>query len=191
MPLGRAIVFRIGERVRHQKFGDLRVLIVGSDELGLAVLRNLVFSSGAGRKAVGFITEDVNRVGTAIELRTGTGDVSIPIVGQLIDIESVIRDHAVDEIIVAPGSQTVDELLTMQRQATEFGVRILYLPHVYPLFWHNLTVFNVGRLPLLGFNRRGQDWLYRFSKRTFDVVSSSVALILLSPLLFLVGVLVK
>jgi len=191
VPLGRAIVFRVGEKIRHRKFGDLRVLIVGSDELGLAVLRNLLFSSGAGRKAVGFISEDPASVGEPITLRTGTGDVAIPILGQFSEVESVIRDHAVDEIIVAPGSQTVDELLTLQRQAMGFGVRVLYLPHVYPLFWHNLTVFNVGRLPLLGFHRNGQDWMYRFAKRSFDLLSSSTALILLSPLLFVVGFLVK
>lgn len=191
VPVGRAFVFRLGERARYRRFGNLRVLIVGDGELGLAVLRNLLFSSGAARKAVGFVTENIDRVGQPVTMRTGTAELEIPILGGMDSVSTLIKVHGVDEIIVAHGTQSVDELLMLQRDAMEANVRVLYLPHIYPLFWHNLSVFNVGRLPLLGFHRTGEEHIYLLTKRAFDLVSSALALLVLSPILFLVGVIIK
>ena len=191
LPVGRAILLGVAAREERRRFGRTRVLIYADSELEQTVLRNLAFSPDARREPVGFIVDDAERVGTHVALRTAGGEDRIPILGGPEDAPGLLTDLRIDELLVANGTQPVAQLLTLQRQAAARSVRVLYLPHIYPLFWHNVSVFNVGRLPLLGFDTRERDWVYLLAKRAFDAVAAGLGLILLSPVFLALALLVR
>ena len=71
------------------------------------------------------------------------------------------------------------------------GMPGFFLPHIGDVIMQEATHVKTFDSPVLYVNRTIPDPLYAFAKRTFDLLTSGVALILLSPLMLITALVVK
>ena len=90
-----------------------RTLIVGTKEPGVALAQHVWRSPGMNTQVVGFVSESPVDVGKRIE--------GVPVLGRVEDLEGIIRDHGVDQVVVAmpeAGQERMNEIWHVCSQAT-------------------------------------------------------------------------
>ena len=113
-------------------------------------------------------------------------------VGRLTDIESVFKKDKFDELFITVSSYPATEIWKIVEIADFYGIRVRIVPCFSKFFDQNFKVKLVGNIPVINVNWTPLDeyynWLY---KRLFDIFFSIFALLLMSPLLIIIGFLVK
>lgn len=179
--LGRLAHQRILAGMHRRGWGQDRVLIVGTGEVGQMLLQKIRWSPHLGYEVAGF----ANGSG-------GPGEVlGAPVLGKMDDLPALIDQHHIDEVIIAlpeAGHREVVRLISMCERGK---VNIKIFPDVFQIMAAEVTIGDLGGLPLLTVRDialRG----WRLSlKRAMDIIVSAAALILLSPLMLLTALLIK
>lgn len=185
-----AIVFVTFGRLAHQRilaglhrrgWGQDRVLIVGTGEVGQMILQRIRWSPHLGYQVVGFADGS-----------GGPGDVlGTPVLGKMDDLPMLIDQHHIDEVIIALPEATHREIVRLISMCERGKVGIKIFPDVFQIMATEVTIGDLGGLPLLTVRDialRG----WRLSlKRAMDIIIGSALLILLSPLMLLTALLIK
>ena len=155
------------------------VLIVGAGQVGAQLSREFSNKPGMGYSVVGFV-DDVKK-GTVY---------TYEILGRIPQMESIIRRHPIDEIIVTipTEKQLVNELLNKFRK---YDITIRIVPEMFNLVSKTIEVDQSNSIPFITLIRTPMRGLAFFFKRTFDYVFSLIGLICLSPLFLILAVLIK
>lgn len=172
-----ALVRRTQPRARHG--GDRRLCIVGAGPEGRAVARAIVDRPGLGVEIVGFLDDGI----------ASSDEVRAAFLGGLNDFEDLLTNDNVSEVVLALPDERSNEVERCARAAAAAGKR----PHM--LANHGL---GQGALPVRAY-RLGNVLLHsarvpldnpwkRRLKRVFDVTFSLTALLVTSPLLFLLAI---
>lgn len=107
--------------------------------------------------------------------------------GDFEDLESRLETY--DAVFVAGvNSQCRNGIL---KYCKNKGVPGFFLPHVGDAIMQGAEHIRSFDSPVLYVNRTVVDPLYAFGKRTFDIVSSGVALILLSPIMLVTALIIR
>ncbi len=104
-----------------------------------------------------------------------------------------LHRHRPDRLIVGETSSDDGPLLPVLRRAGGLGTRVYVLPRLFEMGVGN-PLFSPDRLrgyPLLRVNRSSHPQLSAACKRTFDVVTSTIALIAVSPVLIVAALAVR
>ncbi len=70
-----------------------RVLIYGAGSAGTLVLNEYKRNPHLGKKVIGFIDDDHEKMGTVIG--------ATPVIGERVDLENIVKGNQIDEIIIA------------------------------------------------------------------------------------------
>ena len=162
-------------------FGRNRVLVVGTGEVGRMLVQKLQSASGIGHEVVGFV--EANPDGPTV--------VGVPVLGRPADLPAIIEAYSVNEVVIGLPEASHRQLVTLISQCEREKVSIKVFPDVFQIMATEVTVSDLAGLPLLTVRDvalRG----WRLSlKRGFDLLFGGLALIILSPLMLLIGLLVK
>lgn len=122
-----------------------RTLIVGANEEGKAIAKQLQASRTAGVRLLGFVDDN---------LRPGSKVDGLPVVGRRDSLEALIRRLQIDELIVVPTALGREALLGIYRTlGVKDDVRIRLSPGLYELFTTGMQVKEVGCVPLVSLNK--------------------------------------
>jgi exopolysaccharide biosynthesis polyprenyl glycosylphosphotransferase len=180
---GRAIERAVISQRRRRGLGVDRVLVVGAGEMGRTIMRTVVARPELGYQIVGFLDDDPTKS------ETGIG--RYPALGTTDRLPEVIDGHHVDEVIIALPWTSHQKILRIMNQCLQAGVRVRIVPDLFRMTLSTMAVENLDGVPLLGIREpplRG--WQVVF-KRGIDSVFSSLALILLSPMMLLIYAAIK
>lgn len=101
------------------------------------------------------------------------------------DIDSLIADTKIDEIYFAMHDTGNNELTRLLKFAEEHAIDFYYIPQLGPTITRNFSLQSFGNVPVMSvMPHPGQNPINKIIKRTFDIVVSSITLIL-SPLFFI------
>ena len=161
-----------------------RLLLVGTNPASISLAKELYdLRQSLGVEIVGFIDPDPARVGLPV-LNPG-------VIGTIEDIPAIVRARSVDRVVVsltdARGKLPMDKLLEMRLD----GVGFDHLASVYEQYTGKIAVENLRPSWLIFSQGFAKTKLLRSGKRFVDVVASSVGLVVMSPVLLLVGILIK
>jgi sugar transferase (PEP-CTERM system associated) len=166
--------------------GSPRVLIVGNAAEAAVVAEDLNKSARAHRHVVGFYP-------TASTLPAQTANVpSMKLLDTAIPLEEIVRKYKVQEIIVAVreqrgGVMPMDELLLCRAR----GVSVLSMAGFYERTHSEVPLESLKASWLVYGSGFVQGHARRALKRTFDLVTSAVLLVLLSPVMLIAALLIK
>jgi exopolysaccharide biosynthesis polyprenyl glycosylphosphotransferase len=106
------------------------------------------------------------------------------------ELSRITRAHFVDEILIAPPvSQDLVRQVLAQAHRNHLDVKIV--PELYQeIALHSLTDF-MGGIPVMSLHREPIPENKLFIKRVIDVVLSSIALLLASPVLLFIAIAIK
>jgi exopolysaccharide biosynthesis polyprenyl glycosylphosphotransferase len=155
-----------------------RTLIVGSGREARLVHRKLMAHPEYGLDVVGFLGEDpADSVG--------------PVLGSSEDIAAVIDEHDIDRVLLGSSIASHEEMLDLIRTVRRPDVQVSIVPNYFEIFTSRAILdevegMSVVTLPPMNLGRSS-----RLLKRSFDVVVSAAALIVLSPILAAVAIAIR
>ncbi|MBF0386315.1 MAG: sugar transferase [Candidatus Omnitrophica bacterium] len=161
-------------------YNNFNVLIVGAGRTGMMLAQEIKLHPGLGLRVVGFLDD----VKTATELGP-----EHKVLGKLSQLEEVARKNFVHKVfftIHPPGNIFYDMIETAK--ALRIAVRVI--PVAFDRAVGEIFKFNIGYIPVLEYSGLGHNRV-QYGKRVFDLMMSGVALVLLMPCVFLIGLLIK
>ena len=97
-------------------------------------------------------------------------------------IRRLVSELNVDRIIIAPSTTDASDVVNLIRTAKAVGVRVSVLPRMFEVVGHAVEFDDLDGMTMLGVRRFGLSRSSRLLKRAFDVITGSVALVLISPI---------
>jgi exopolysaccharide biosynthesis polyprenyl glycosylphosphotransferase len=168
VPLARVIAFGLLGRA---EVGSVPVIVVGTGKLAQTVASHL-----RAHATVDFV--DDNPLGRS------------DVIGELEDLPDLCRRFGVARVVVC-FSRTHPERTTEMLKGLAGQVGVSIVPRYYELITSRSHVEDLSGLPMLDIAPASMSAGARFLKRTFDIVASSLILLVVSPLMVVFAVMVK
>lgn len=179
--LGRLTHARVQWALQARGIAEQRALIVGTGEVGQMIFNAIRRSPGLGYRVVGFLGNDA----------PAREDLGAPLLGTVKELAPLIKEHQVDEVIIALPEASHDEILPLISDCRQERVTIKVFPDVFQIIASEVSVADLGGLPLLTVRDIALRGWKLTLKRAMDLVVSAVGLVLLSPFMLLMALLVK
>ncbi|MUM05475.1 UDP-phosphate galactose phosphotransferase [Mycobacterium sp. CBMA 213] len=185
LPAGRLIRIVIQRSLRRRGILVSPILIVGNGHVAGQVISRLESSPEYGLVPVGIVDAE------PWFGKPGDPKPVVPHLGSPADFDEIIRQTAVEGIVIA-FSRTSDEVLTrVIRSANLNGLRVWVVPRMFDTTGAKVRVEHVGGLPLVTLSHTDpRGWQFTV-KHVFDRVVSALLLLLISPVFVTLVVLVK
>jgi exopolysaccharide biosynthesis polyprenyl glycosylphosphotransferase len=172
--LGRRGLQAVVSSQRNRGKWQTKVVLVGRHE-AKALVEELTINTSLGLQPVatcGFAWEDLPH-------------------GELHDLASIVRTHGVRGVLIVAMDMERDEINRAVAVADELPAEVVLLPGLDYTLAHNLSVLPLGNQPGLALQPASLRNYQRLLKRGLDLVFASAALVVLSPVLFAVGILIR
>ena len=156
-----------------------RVLIVGASSVGREIACALRAQRWAQLAPIGFVDDHPD------------SDLPLPLLGPLSATARVVREWAVDEVIIALPLRAHEQLMTLVVALQELPVNIRLVPDILDLVFIRASVEEFAGLPLIGLREPVIDGVDGLIKRCFDLAVSGLILVLASPLMLLIALGIK
>ncbi len=181
--IGRVLHAQLQWQAQARGLGDDRVLLIGAGEIGQMLLHKILLQPKLGYQIVGVI-EGGKPSRNALPSQ-------VPVLGTLADVPWVIDRYGVDEVIIGLPESSNQELVNIISLCEREKVGIRVFPDVFQFMASEVTIGDLGGLPLLTIRDVAlQGWKLTV-KRMMDVLLSAIGLVFLSPFMLLAALLVK
>jgi exopolysaccharide biosynthesis polyprenyl glycosylphosphotransferase len=157
-----------------------RVLVIGDAETTALVKRKLAADTSLNATVTGRLAAE-----------PGSPKLGDTLLGTVEDLPRVIEEHRIERVIVAPTGEGDDDVVDIVRLATATGVRVAVLPRLLEVIGSSVEFDDLGGRLLLGVRGFGLAPSSRVLKRAFDVVVTTLLLVVLAPLLLLIALAVR
>lgn len=178
--LGRLVSYRLAVTSRQRGYDLEDTLIVGSGPIGLEVAEVLTGNPQFGLVPCGFVDgfDDT--------------DIPLPLVGRPRDLPEILSRTRVRHVVLAFGSSAESELVAIIRRCMHPEVQFYAVPRLFELgISHEDIGHEVDGLPLIPLRQPGSAARSWPAKRAFDLLASSVLILLTSPIMLACGLAVK
>jgi exopolysaccharide biosynthesis polyprenyl glycosylphosphotransferase len=160
------------------------VMVVGTGERAIRMARGLEQSSEYGVRLRGFLSE---RHDAPSEITLRAPYQVLPIA----DLPAILRQHVVDEVIFAVGTESLAELEEVFLLCDEEGVRTRVAVDFFPHVNSTLSLERLGNTPFLTFSAAPYDEIRLLAKRAIDLLLAAAGLLVLAPLMAAIVVAIR
>ena len=172
------VIFRkLLRHIRSRGKNIRRAVVAGAGDLGKNLVKEVESIPWAGIDVLGFFDDKVSP-----QTREEIGK---PILGDISMLPCYLKNNDIDYVYIALPMRAEKKIFTILRECRSLGARIFLIPDLYVFGLHHAEVQSLGKLLLLNFNPH-TEW-----KRTFDVLFSSMALLLTLPVTLIIILLIK
>jgi exopolysaccharide biosynthesis polyprenyl glycosylphosphotransferase len=183
--VSRWVFFASTAWVRERSKKYIYFLIVGTGTKARAAADLLEQSEFMGLRLVGFVAESEKAPRTMV---TRSGEYAVIQSSQL---AATLGTEVIDEVVFAVEMEDLVRLQPLMRDCACQGVNTRLQLEFVPQPFSRVYVERLRHVPMLTLSVTPDSHLLLLGKRTFDIVVSAVALLLLSPLTLLVALLIK
>ncbi len=179
--LFRYSITRSTTRKIHRRIIGFNTLIIGAGKNARGIydtLQNMTLSSGHIIR--GFISCEPESI-----------DSSLPVLGDLSQLDKVMEEQSIEEVIIALDSEDRDAIFPVINQLYKYNVDVKITPKLYDFLVGGVRMTSIFGAPLVSVLDVRLNECEKNIKRFLDVVFSCVVLALLSPVLLLLSLLVK
>ncbi|HKI79117.1 MAG TPA: sugar transferase [Ignavibacteriaceae bacterium] len=159
------------------------VLIVGDGSSGKILATKLAFENTFGIKIIGFIDDNKNLGEEIIKGKKVLGNVS--------ELNKVVKDYQVDEIIIADDTSEYEQLLNLLDVCKKTKARVKFTSNLFKIIPEKIFTEKYADIPVVNVSPSADRSLMIKTKYIFDRVVSFIGLIIISPGLILIAILVK
>ncbi len=178
--LGLTMLFRACARALALRMTAVeRCLVVGHDSDANRVRLKLAGCGGINALIVGRVC-----VGPDNGCRPAA-------LGQADDLPTLIREHRVERVIVAPDGHDEDEILDCIRLVKALGVKVSVLPRLLEVVGSSSVFDDLHGMTLLGVRQYGLSKSSELLKRIADTTGASLGLVVLAPLFVILAVAIR
>ena len=168
----------------HRGEVGFNTLIIGGNEKALAIYNEIKsLKNNPGFLFKGFLS--TNGVDRAL-LKT-----PITYFGKYANLSKVIDKENIEEIIIAIESSEHENLKRIINDLSEYDVLIKVIPDMYDILIGSVKMSSIFGTPLIEVNAQVMSVWQQNAKRLIDVVVSSIALLILSPVFLVLAIIIK
>ncbi len=169
--------------VRSRQINLIPTLVVGRGHEASMFIREMRERPALGYRVIGVVDTQTAEPGDYE---------GVPVVGTLEGLPEAIRDSGANEVIIADPQVNGDALFeVMMRCGRRRGVEFRIAPSLFNCLPRKTEIDQIGVLPMIRLFREPLSSGARILKRTFDLVTSALAITLLFPLWLLIALLIK
>ncbi len=180
----RYVFRRVLQAFRRKGFNQKNVLVIGAGDLGRRVLGILHDHRELGFNVIGVLSRRPAKVGTRIE--------GVPVIGRLADLPGVMGGGVpIDQVVIALPLEEQGALRGLMAVLSESTADVKIVPDLVQYVTLSGGVEEFGGLPLLSLQNGPLDGWNGVTKRLFDLVLSSAALLVAGPIVGGLAALVK
>lgn len=172
------------------RLGGLRhFLLVGDSPDAVQIASAIEANEGRGMRLYGFAVlspemPSISRM-SSLQLRR---EYPVHLVNKLPDL---LRQHVIDEVIFAVSKDELDHLedifLTCEQEGVKTRLALSFFPHIIS----KVSLERLREMPLLTFSTTPENEYLILLKRVIDLVMALILVTVLSPLLLVLGILIK
>jgi len=178
----RALAYAVVRSLRTQRRVAHRTLVLGAGRVGAQIADVLLDHPEYGLHPIGFLDSDP---------WLGPKELPLPLLGGTDALYHVLTDHEVHNVVVAFGSMRESAMVDVIRTCDRLDTEIFIVPRLFELHNVSADMEDVWGMPLVRLRRaarRSRGWQV---KRAFDLVVSTLSLVLLAPVLLLAALAVR
>jgi exopolysaccharide biosynthesis polyprenyl glycosylphosphotransferase len=168
-------------RLRSRGELSLRTLVVGTNGEAVALVAGAVTPS-QGYVPIGFVRTSMAR---------GSERLPAQILGDLADLEQVVASQEIACVFVASSSLLPRDMLRVTRACRHLGVELRVSANLPPTISSRLVARRIGKTSALAVRPPQFMRAQQVGKRLTDVVLSSIALVIASPVMLFVAIAIK
>ncbi len=181
---GRFATRRVVQHLRHRGHLQTMVIIVGANEEGQAIARQLQSNPNAGVWVAGFVDDNFEM---GYELLPNT-----PVLGSTDSLSTLVSYIGIHEIIVASTALPREKLLGFfQTFGTANDVNIRMSSGLYELMTTGVEVQEIGNIPLMKIKKVRPSGADTILKGLLDTLVSISILFISLPVMVAIGIAVK
>ncbi|MGH2572450.1 MAG: exopolysaccharide biosynthesis polyprenyl glycosylphosphotransferase [Actinomycetota bacterium] len=179
--LGRAVSYLMIREARMRGYVNEPTLIVGAGQLGVQVAKTLQEHPEFGLVPIGFL-DSFEELG-----------LPAPILGDVRELEAVVKEFNIERVIVAFGATREPEMVPIIRACDRLPVEVHVMPRFFELGVAKEGPFtdDLWGIPLIRLRRSALRTVAWRTKRVFDLVVGSLALVLSAPMFVAAAVAVR
>ncbi len=114
------------------------------------------------------------------------------IIGTFDDFEKVIESRPIHELVITTSLHDEETIRKMINKAEHNGIRPSVVANYFTMFRRNFELQNFGGIPVVHIREVPLDnYVPRFWKRAFDLVFSTMVLVILSPVFLIIALAIK
>lgn len=182
----RLVMRTVQTFVRERQINLIPTLVVGRGPEASLFIREMRERPALGYRVIGVVETDLS----ALSISETYEDV--PVIGSLNTLPEVIRDSGANEVIIADPHVNGDALFeVMMRCGRRRGVEFRIAPSLFNCLPRKTEIDQIGVLPMIRLFREPLSNSARILKRTFDLLFSALAILLLLPVWLLIALLIK
>jgi FlaA1/EpsC-like NDP-sugar epimerase len=178
--IGNMLYFRRALR-RGDKFHQ--VLIIGTGNRAQRLARELREHTEWGIKIVGYLDPDPSRTGMQLD--------GASVLGGVDEITNVLKNHVVDEVILATPRAMIPDVDRIAQSCEEEGVTLRMMADVFDVHVARMRLVDLGSIPLLTLEPVAQDEWTLTVKRMIDLGAAILMMPVLMPLMAIIAIAVK
>lgn len=172
---------RTNRRIQARKLW-FNTLLVGSNEKAVKLYSDIENQRNTtGHHFVGFVS-----VQEKIEFLV---EKDLPLLGNYKEMSRIIDEYHVEEVLIAIESREHEKLEAIINLLEDHDVRVKSIPDTYDIIVGKVRMESYG-IPLIEVKHAIMPVWQRTAKRVFDILASSILLLLISPLLIFCGIMV-
>jgi exopolysaccharide biosynthesis polyprenyl glycosylphosphotransferase len=182
LTLGRYLVY-VFERFWYSRGHDLQdVVIVGTNITARRVYDGISTNKSLGYRVIGFFSVNgLNEMETA----------GVDFLGHLSNVPQFIKERKVDIVLVSLTYKDHPQLYELVRDCEGLSTEIMMVPDMLELMTSRVRIKELHGIPFIKIKSVPLTTWNLIIKRLFDIVASSVFLILASPFFLLISILIK
>jgi exopolysaccharide biosynthesis polyprenyl glycosylphosphotransferase len=172
--------------VRSRQINLIPTLVVGRGPEASLFIREMRQRPSLGYRVIGVVDTH------AVEMQQIGNYEGVPVIATLEGLPEAIRDSGANEVIIADPQVSGDALFeVMMRCGRRRGVEFRIAPSLFNCLPRKTEIDQIGVLPMIRLFREPLSSGARILKRTFDIATSALAIVLLLPLWLLLALLIK
>jgi exopolysaccharide biosynthesis polyprenyl glycosylphosphotransferase len=183
LALARIARHAILTRMRQSGHGVDRVLIIGSGEVGRAVMRNTIAQPELGYRVIGFLDDDPAKSSTDIG--------PIKALGPVENISQIVTEKAIDVVMITLPWQYHRKIIRLVGEAEQAGVRAAVVPDLFQLSLGGIQIEEINGIPLISVKQTTLTGMNQVIKRAFDLMITVPTVVLLAPIWPLVALAIR
>jgi exopolysaccharide biosynthesis polyprenyl glycosylphosphotransferase len=175
---------RAAYAARERGYLLVPAVVVGTNQEAMILAEDLTDWRSSGVRVAGFVKTGTRSVGGHLA--------GLPVLGHVGEIRRIIRDHGIEDVIVAITDLSQEERVELCEQVGGMkGAHLRLSSGLYELLTTNVTVTSRGNVPLISLSDLRLRPQQAFVKALLDFTLAGLGVLLLSPLLLLIAVIVK
>ena len=169
--------------LRRAGYDNQRILVVGDGVVAKYLMQQLTETRSSGNRVLGYLAADAHIAETNFGRFQRLGDLG--------DLELVIRSEAIDEVYVALPSSAQHSLAPVLERCRLQGVRFRVVPDLLEAQFGRMEFHPLAGIPLITLSDDQIRGFMYVQKRALDLTVSLAALILTAPLWPLIALAIK